>query len=55
MIGTDAGCCNDTMDVQNELRLLGNASMFSATFSPDMHESFFKAGDDQDVGLFFCF
>ena len=53
VIGTDAGCCNDTMDVQSELRLLGNASMFSATFSPDMHKSFSKVGDDQNVSLFF--
>ena len=41
-LGTDAGCCNDTMNVQLELRSLAAGHAFSAAASPP-YESFMQA------------
>ena len=37
-LGTDAGACNDGMDVQRELLLLGHAAAFATTFDRDLRQ-----------------
>lgn len=42
-VGTDAGCCNDTMNVQQELRVLAGGRAFGVTQSP-LYQAFQNHG-----------
>ena len=42
-VGTDAGCCNDTMNVQQELRVLAGGRAFGVTQSP-LYQAFQSHG-----------
>lgn len=44
LVGTDAGVCNDTMNVQQELRWLAGAGIYSVPFSSE-HRTFRERGD----------
>ena len=48
MLGTDCGACNDTMNVQQELRILANGGSFSVHTSQEFNE-FYSTGDTADA------